>query len=1200
MHALPHTTTLPRALRTRPLAAALALAFCGAAGGPAQAGFVSWIDWQAKAPGSVIGTLYQGTEAVLVTFTGDYSAAFTDGLPEPYWGPQSTYKSPKVPNAPPSSDIIFIPGGPDELKLSFSQPLISPIFAIASLGLKTSDGSFSKTASMEFDRPLGVLSNGPNYYAGGLFSQFAVNGNTLSGAESSGTVLLDGGGTEIIWKSPLRENVGGVLVGTYGFTIGVDCSDFRVGPAVMTQAGAVPAGCRGYSDRSFMQTANFEVRGRLENRVGAQWVQGDSFTLAAGGRLSNSGIFIVGEGQTFTSRGELVNGTSEGGNGWIDVRGTLKIDSAGAVNFGNLTLKGDNTFSTSGRLLVQPGARLYSTGTVEFEAASQAQVGGLLDNSGGQVFIDAANARLEVKPTGTLATSGRITVGRGQLLNQGLTRVDSGGVLFVKRPGLTDPPGTQLDNQGQLTVLAGGLLHVDGETNPTAVVGLAASMHNRAGATTQLDGRLELSGGFDNAGQVNIAAAGAMKVNGGFASFNQLASGQLQVLGRIDVVNRGRMVLSGITYVPGALQIEEASRVTVLPDGKLTLAPLGSAVASGLGNNGILVNQGTTSLVAGGVGASADHQNNGLIQNTGLFRIGNGGFLTEAGLIQNSGRFQIDAGGTLYVTEQSAGFTQTALGVLVNNGNVAHTSPLFTVIGGRISGSGTFTVGSAAFEGLELEPGEEELSIGRSAQRLVQSAALPPGSFATGTMRFTGDLLLGAGATARLKFSENGGNDKLILGGSLVSAGGRVELVFPVNSAPGLDQVFSFHESPTGWVGGFSLTAPADYELTELNLTPGADGLQRRAAVFTPRGAAELTAVGLAVGIDVGQQRYIQTPIEGAGIDFWNAGVLGIRNLPDSSLRVRSFINDPRASLLNSAFFTVNERFTNQGVVKNRAGAEFINLGRLENQAGATLDNRGLLVNGAAGRIINRGQLVLHGELRDESLLGAAGQQTVLNDGGRVDIQASGRLVGSGRFEQSGAGASTRVDGLLQAASIFISEGSLGGSGRIQGALSLGQDAQLAPGNSPGTLTVEGSLTAYGGEFIIELAGAQSFDRLVVDGDVLLSSTVRFRLVDGYTPLAGDSWTWLAVSGEVFYLPLYWGLEVPDGTGWALLADANGTYDTQGLLPERALFSFDGYTLSLSQAPVPEPGTWALWLAGLAAVTRIARKRGVPQPGRAD
>jgi len=1189
--------TVQRAARTRrtalikPVAAAVALAFCAAAGLPARASTIDWIDWYARTPTGVLGTLRLGDEMVQVTFTGPYNSAFTDALPEPYWGPASTYTNSQISNAPPRSDMIFIGGGPEMLSLSFSQSVPNPIFAVASLGLIAGGGATSMTSSMEFDRSFEVLSNGRNFYGQGMFTRFVQNGNTLSGVESSGTLRMLGNLNTVQWRSPLREESNGVLVGTYGFTIGNNCQNYRVGTSPLTVAGAVARGCTAFNDIAMVQLADFELRGRLINRAGGRWVQNAAMGIAESGGLTNDGIFVIDRGLTLASRGQINIGV-EGAA--MDVHGTLIVNAGRLDNFGLITLLGDEPLGTGGRIEIASPGLFMSAGTVTLEPTSRLVVGGTLENNG-PLTADAARAVVEVRAVGTLTTSKLMTVGAGGLDNRGLVRVAAGGELRLTESTHAAP---NVLNRGTLEVQTFGLLRLAGPANPNAPVGVSGSFRNANNGTVNVDGRVELAGTFDNGGLVQVDTAGDITTTGPFGSFSQGGTGQLLSRGRIELANNGRMVLDGSGAVAGLLQVNAGSLLTVAAGGTLTMQPQGAVNTSQLFNQGSVQNLGKL-LLLGTAGSFSEHLNFGSINNSGLLRIGADSVLTNAATLHNSGRFLVDAQGLLYATSDGSSITQSDSGVFVNNGTVSSPES-FIFFGGRVTGNGTYAT-NVTFDDLSLEPGEDEGNLeGPLNATFRVDATASASTFQTGTMHFAGNVVLGAGTTLRLKFSENNGNDKLILGGSLVRAGGRIELVFPVNSAPGLDQVFSFHESPTGWDGGFSLTAPADYELTELNLTPGADGLQRRAAVFTPRGAAEFTAVGLAVGIDVGQQRYIQTPIEGAGIDFWNAGVLGIRNLPDSSLRVRSFINDPRASLLNSAFFTVNERFTNQGVVKNRAGAEFINLGRLENQAGATLDNRGLLVNGAAGRIINRGQLVLHGELRDESLLGAAGQQTVLNDGGRVDIQASGRLVGSGRFEQSGAGASTRVDGLLQAASIFISEGSLGGSGRIQGALSLGQDAQLAPGNSPGTLTVEGSLTAYGGEFIIELAGAQSFDRLVVDGDVLLSSTVRFRLVDGYTPLAGDSWTWLAVSGEVFYLDLYWGLEVPDGTGWALLADANGTYDTQGLLPERALFSFDGYTLSLSQAPVPEPGTWALWLAGLAAVTRIARKRGVPQPSRAD
>lgn len=1186
----PRTSRHPAARVTR-LAAAVALAFSGPLAAPAHAAFVSWIDWTAKSPTTVLGTIFQGNEAVQVTFTGLYTAAFTETLPEPYWGPASTYRSATVPNAPPNSDIVFIPGGPGPLKLSFSQALVSPIFAIASLGLKSNDGSINLQGSMVFDRPFEVLSNGPNYYANGLFSNFGGSGNTLTGVESSGTVRLDGGGTEIVWTSPQREESGGVLVGTYGFTIGVDCSDYRVGPATLSQAAAVPGGCRGYNDRSMQQQAGFEVRGRLQNRAGGQWVQGGNFTVAAGGRLENNASFIVGEGQTFTSNGELRNGSSEGG-GLLDVRGTLLINANGALNQGAITLKGDNTLGISGRMEVKNGTRFTSTGQVTLEQGSRLFVGGLFDNAGGQMLLDAPDAVLEVGPAGMLTNSGRISVGQGGIVNRALLVVESGGeLLFTPRVSAGTTPA--LDNRGVLRVDSGGVMRLMAQD--AGIGSFVSEVTNGSAGTAQIEGRLALEGSFFNAGLVDVSASGEVITQGAFGSFSQTAAGRLQSAGRIEVGSGGLLALGGSSQVSGKLLVRPDARLIVSPGGTLDIAPREAAVNPGLFNEGLVLNHGTLALVSSSPGTSRNHENSGTIDNRGVFRIGSGALLTHtAGELRNSGRFQIDSGGELFFSADTNSFMQTSTGLLVNNGSISYPAGNPVIIfGGRVTGSGVFDAGSVEFGDLSFEPGDDDLTIERRPQRLALRTGLAAAtSFKTGTMTFSGDLVLGAGTVARLKFSENGGNDRLVVGGAFVNGGGRVEMVFPTGNAPGLDQVFSFFEGPGGWSGAFSLEAPAGHELTHMDLQPGPGGTLRRGAVFTLPGAREFTATDLGYPMVFdGEQRFIETTLADAGAAFSNSGVLGIRNLPGASLRVRSFLNESTGSLLNSARFSADDHFTNQGVVKNRDGAEFSNNGRLENRSGATLENRGLLVNGAGGQIINQGHFAVHGELRDESLLGAAGQTTVLNDGGRFDILTGGRLLGNGRFEQRGTGASTRVDGVLRAQDIVITEGSLGGSGRIQGAVTMAGNARLEPGNSAGTLTVEGSLVTYGSSIFIELASASSFDRVLVEGDALIVGNVHFRLVDGFAPQIGQSWTWLAASSSLG-MGLDWRVEVPDGaSGWTLLADAGGTYDTQGLLPERAYFEFTGDTLSLAQAPVPEPATWALWLAGLAAVVRIARRR---------
>ena len=1193
-----HASRTRSALLVKPVAAALALAFSGTIGMPASAATIDWIDWVAKTPTGLLGTIRLGDETVNVTFTGPYTSAFTDNLPEGYWGPTSTYTNSQVSNAPPRSDMIFIGGGPELLTLSFSQPVPNPIFAIASLGLIGDGGATRIQSSMEFERSFEVLSNGRNYYGNGLFTLFGSSGNTLTGVESSGTVRLPGNADNVQWRSPLREEVNGVLVGTYGFNLGVNCEGYRVGPSPLTTAGSVARGCTGFNDSVMAQQDGFELRGRLDNRAGARWVQGGPMNVAESGRLLNAGTFIVGEGQTLASRGQLSNSSFDA---QFDVRGTLLINAGTANNFGYMTLRGDNTLPTSGRMEVASPASFMSAQTFTLEQGSRLVVAGAFDNSA-QLLAEAFGAVVQVRATGTLITAGIMSVGTGArsgeggLDNRGLVRVAGGGELRLAG-SLTAEPNVL--NRGTLEVQTFGVLRLAGPTDPNAVVGSVGMFRNADNGTVNLNGLAELAGTFDNAGLVRVGTAGDITTNGPFGTFSQGATGQLNSLGRIELAQRGSMMLGGQSTVSGLLQVNPGSQLTVAAGGTLRMQPQGAVNLSQLINMGTMRNQGTLLLLGaagGGAGGFGEHRNEGTVNNSGLLRIGGDAILTNAGGLENSGRFQIDAHGLLFATSDGSSVMQTASGVFVNNGTV--TSPgNFVIFGGRVSGSGTFET-SVSFGDLSFEPGDNSdlslprgpLGMGMGTNR--STTAIAP-TFQTGTMRFTGDLVLGAGTTARLKFSEHGGGDRLVVGGALVDGGGTLNLVFPTNSAPGLDQVFTFFESPNGWSGNFDLNPPAGYEITHMDLLPGAGGVQRRGAVFTVPGAREFDAtnLGFLPGVVQGEHRFIQTSLSNPAAHFDSFGMLGIRNLPGTSLRVGRFDNQLGASLLNSASFTADHRFINLALVKNREGAEFINLGRLENRAGATLENRGLLVNGPAGSIINQGHLVLYGELRDESLLAAAGQLTVTNDGGRVDIQASGRVLGSGAFEQRGANAATHVDGLLQAASIFIAEGSLGGNGRVSGALSMSGNARLEPGNSVGTLSVEGSIITYGSDFVIELASLQSFDKLVVIGDTSLSGTARFRLIDGFAPQVGDSWMWLAVSGG-FSLGLAWRVEVPGGaTGWTLLADAGGTYDTQGLLPERAYFEFNGDTLSLAQAPVPEPGTWALMAAGLGVVAWLARRR---------
>ena len=156
--------------------------------------------------------------------------------------------------------------------------------------------------------------------------------------------------------------------------------------------------------------------------------------------------------------------------------------------------------------------------------------------------------------------------------------------------------------------------------------------------------------------------------------------------------------------------------------------------------------------------------------------------------------------------------------------------------------------------------------------------------------------------------------------------------------------------------------------------------------------------------------------------------------------------------------------------------------------------------------------------------------------------------------------------------------GRLSGTGRLQG--NVESFADIEPGNSVGTLTVDGNLRAIG-NLNLELASATEFDRLVVNGNARINFAT-FYLLGDYRPVLGDSFRVLSVSGAL-----------TGAQGWQFLRQVSPGNPDSGwawwAAPSDWRITFADGTVSITA--VPEPATWALWLAGLVAVARIARRR---------
>ncbi|CAG0928499.1 MAG: hypothetical protein POELPBGB_04064 [Bacteroidia bacterium] len=352
--------------------------------------------------------------------------------------------------------------------------------------------------------------------------------------------------------------------------------------------------------------------------------------------------------------------------------------------------------------------------------------------------------------------------------------------------------------------------------------------------------------------------------------------------------------------------------------------------------------------------------------------------------------------------------------------------------------------------------------------------------------------------------------------------------------------------------------------------------------------------------------------VSGAGIGFGGVHTFNGSTLTETG-SFRAFSGSGQAINLDSGIWDQNARFEAFGRININPGAILRNSGSLETfgLAGGRISVSGtgagvaVFHNTTPGAfkgslitepgfedrlyIYNQGQFmvgvgdtVLAGDIDNTGQLAvsdALGARDIANSG-QFTIGASGSV--NGRNFVNTAGVLT-VDGRLDnwGGSLQLIGGVLQGGGIINGNAFIGGGPTIAvftPGHSPGTMTIHGEFALLpNGVLEIEierdtLTGLIAFDRVIADS-YLLDGRVSFIVGSGIETTDVNFLDFLGCGGSI-----------------CVNYGSNFSFDFPGRPGSQLIASADGLWIA-SLAPVPEPETWALMMAGLGLLGFAARRR---------
>ena len=1037
------------------------------------------------ASGNRTGTWSVGTAGSNLTLS------YTLATPDYFWsGGSGNWTDGFTPSAPTVDDNLYFTGAGGTVTNNMTSGTISSVNFIT---FNSTAGAYTLAAA-----------SGAAGAAGG--TALTVKGDIVNYSNSTQTISmalnLGASSSGVINTAAGNITISGNITGSTGIT--------KTGTGTLTLSGS----------------------GNTYN--GTTTINGGKLTLGAAGR----GNFTVNSGATLV-----------GGPNYFNTVSSVTVNS-GTLNPGSYQGGGLVTVNLNDATVTGGGSDYFGGGTTYNLTGNNSWTGSALDIRGGAVVLNSINGTTTIARLLTQTGGGSLTKnGSGSVILTGVGVMSSTNTVTVNN-GTLSISGAQ--TYSGVTTLNGGTLAINSATaigNGTLTI-KGGTLDNTSGSAITLtnNNTQNWNGDFSflgTNGSLNIGT-GAVTMN---ASRTVTVSNSTFTVGGaiggstfgLTKNGSGTLVLSGAntyngttTVNNGTITLGAADRIANTSDlnvagGTFNLAGFNETLGSITGSGNITLGAGTLTT-----NSTSNTTFSGIISGTGGLTKNGTSTLTLSGNNSYNGTTTINTG-TLQIstTGQLGGGNYS--GNIANTGTFRYNSTANQTLGGIISGNGALVKNAAStltLSGNNTYTGTTTITAGTLQ---ISSTGLLGGGNYSANISNTGTLLIASNSNQTLGGVISGsgaltknGTGVLTLSGNNTYSGATTLTAgqININSATAIgtgtltitggtidntsgSAITLTNNNAQNWNGDFTFNGTKD-----LNLGTGAVAMNASRVVTV--NAGNLTVGGAIAGSTFGLTKNGSGTMILTGANTYN----GTTTINAGTLTISggSAIADAATvTLANTAGVTFNIN-GNETIGSLQGGG--VTGGSVALASGQTLTVAETGSNSFNGSITGAGNLIKSG----------AGNMTLAGTStfnGTTTINA-GKLV---------------VNGSAANSAVTIATGAtLGGTGTV-GATTV--SGTIAPGNSPGTLTV-GSLTLNsGGVYTWEMADATGvagtgWDRIASSGLLTVNSTSGSTFTIAITSSGAPSnWNY-QTSNQSWDIITYGSVSGFDATKFSINATAFG------------------------------------------------------------